>query len=629
MLEKIREGAQGPWAMVIIALIVLSFVFAGVGSYLTGSTETAVAKVNGVEIQQNTLERAYQNERARIENQFGEGVAALFANPDYLREFRLGVLDRLIGEQLVEQKAVELGLRVSDAQIREAILNMPEFQVGGQFNNDRYQAIIQQAGFKPNTFRDYMRAEMTREQLARALAGSEFALTAEASRIGLLQDQQRNIDVLSIASEPFSADVEVTEQDVQSYYQANLEQYDTQERVALSFVELRVSDLLGEVDVTEDEISEYYTLNKRSYMTEEERRVSHILVEFGEDEDAAEAKAAAILARVQAGEDFAELASTESDDAFSAENGGDLDFFGRDIMDPAFEEAAFSLAEVGNTSEVVRSDFGFHIIKLTDIRPEQVTPLAEVSEDIRTILLTDKATEMFYARQQDMAQLAFEIPDTLQDVAGAAGTQVQETELFTNGAAPAMVNYPQVLAVAFSPELIEERVNSDLIEVSEDHVIVVRVAEHEPQRTKALEEVATSIEDMLRRERAQQAALAFADELMLKLQAGESIEEALTEKSLAWESFSDITRSMNTPGIQVVEQAFTLGLDAGQEFTTVAKSNGDAALVKLVAVNTPEMPEEAQVTAFKQRLASNFSQTNYQAFVDALRSNADVAILVQ
>ena len=176
MLEKIRESAQGPWAMIVIGLIVLSFVFAGVGSYLTGSTQVAAALVNGEEISANSVERAYQNERARIEGQFGEGVAALFANPDYLADFRRGVLDRLIGEKLIEQKAIELGLRVSDEQILNTIRNMPEFQVGGAFNNQRFQAIIQQAGFQPNSFRDYMRTEMTRDQFGRSIIGTEFSL---------------------------------------------------------------------------------------------------------------------------------------------------------------------------------------------------------------------------------------------------------------------------------------------------------------------------------------------------------------------------------------------------------------------------------------------------------------------
>jgi peptidyl-prolyl cis-trans isomerase D len=629
MLERIREGAQGPWAMIIIALIVLSFVFAGVGSYLGGSTQTAVAAVNGVEIQQNTLERAYQNERARIENQFGEGVAALFANPDYLAEFRQGVLDRLIGEQLVEQKAVELGLRVSDEQIRVAIRTMPEFQVGGQFNNDRYLAIIQQAGFQTNDFRDYMRAEMTREQLARALAGSDFALPSEVTLVNDLQNQTRDIQVLNISADLFEPAVELTDADVSNYYQANIDRYDTQEQVALAYVELTVSDLLDNVDVSEEEVAEYYNLNQRSYMTEEERRASHILVDFGEDEAVAEQTAQALLERVNGGEDFAEVAKTESQDAFSAENGGDLDFFGRDIMDPAFEEAAFGLANVGDVSGVVRSDFGFHIIKLTDIKPESITPLEEVSAEVMEMLRTDKATELFYSRQQEMAELAFEVPDTLEDVAGVAGKTVATTDLFARGAAPAQVNYPEVVVAAFSSELIDEGVNSDVIEISEDRIIVVRVTQHEPQRTKTLEEVTEEIQTTLRGEKAQQLALEVADNIVNQLTSVEDATALLEENQYTWESFENVTRNTVMPSGQVIEQAFTLGTEAGQNVASVAKTDGNVSVVQVLNVTSPEAPAEQQAEALGRNLSSTYSQAYYESFIAALRSNSDVQIFAQ
>jgi peptidyl-prolyl cis-trans isomerase D len=629
MLERIREGAQGPWAMIIIALIVLSFVFAGVGSYLGGSTQTAVAAVNGVEIQQNTLERAYQNERARIENQFGEGVAALFANPDYLAEFRQGVLDRLIGEQLVEQKAVELGLRVSDEQIRVAIRTMPEFQVGGQFNNDRYLAIIQQAGFQTNDFRDYMRAEMTREQLARALAGSDFALPSEVTLVNDLQNQTRDIQVLNISADLFEPAVELTDADVSNYYQANIDRYDTQEQVALAYVELTVSDLLDNVDVSEEEVAEYYNLNQRSYMTEEERRASHILVDFGEDEAVAEQTAQALLERVNGGEDFAEVAKTESQDAFSAENGGDLDFFGRDIMDPAFEEAAFGLANVGDVSGVVRSDFGFHIIKLTDIKPESITPLEEVSAEVMEMLRTDKATELFYSRQQEMAELAFEVPDTLEDVAGVAGKTVATTDLFARGAAPAQVNYPEVVVAAFSSELIDEGVNSDVIEISEDRIIVVRATQHEPQRTKTLEEVTEEIQTTLRGEKAQQLALEVADNIVNQLTSVEDATALLEENQYTWESFENVTRNTVMPSGQVIEQAFTLGTEAGQNVASVAKTDGNVSVVQVLNVTSPEAPAEQQAEELGRNLSSTYSQAYYESFIAALRSNSDVQIFAQ
>ena len=629
MLEKIRESAQGPWAMIVIGLIVLSFVFAGVGSYLTGSTQVAAALVNGEEISANSVERAYQNERARIEEQFGEGVAALFANPDYLADFRRGVLDRLIGEKLIEQKAIELGLRVSDEQILNTIRNMPEFQVGGAFNNERFQAIIQQAGFQPNSFRDYMRTEMTRDQFGRSIIGTEFSLENEVSSTNALQSQLRDIQVVTVSASDFSADVSVDAGEIAEYYQTNIDRYDTEERVALSFVELKADDLIAETSVEEDELTDFYALNQGNYLTEEERRVSHILVEFGDDKAVALQTANNILVKVERGDDFAELAKTDSADTFSAENGGDLDFFGRDIMDPNFEQAAFGLASIGDTSEIVESEFGFHIIKLTDIKPEIVTPFDDVRDDIELTVQRDKAMELFFAKQQNMAELAFEIPDTLEDVAGDLGVSVQTTELFTQGTAPSSVNFPQVLAAGFSAELVEDLVNSDVLEISDEHVMVVRVREYEPQRTLALDEVEQAITSQLEAEKAQQAALDFADGLMLQLQDGNEITELLAERNLAWQKTEKLARFDSSIGTNVAQQAFTLGLNAGENITTVARADGDVALIELLKVETPEGVEAGELASLKQRLSSQMSQSNYAAFIATLRADADVVINVQ
>ena len=222
MLERIREGSQGPWAMAIIALIVLSFVFAGVGSYLTSNGTTAVATVNGEEISAQELERAYQNQRAQMESQYGESIAQLFSSEQYLADFRRNVLDRLIAEKLIQQQATDMGLRVSDKQIRETITQMPEFQFGGQFDNERFQAILRQNGFQVADFRDYLRVQMTQNQLAAALTNSSFALDGEVQQANALQRQTRDAKYVLVSSDEFAGSIEVTDADVEAFYNNNL-----------------------------------------------------------------------------------------------------------------------------------------------------------------------------------------------------------------------------------------------------------------------------------------------------------------------------------------------------------------------------------------------------------------------
>ncbi|MCP3864459.1 MULTISPECIES: SurA N-terminal domain-containing protein [Marisediminitalea] len=626
MLERIREGSQGPWAMAIIVLIVLSFVFAGVSSYVSSSGVTAAAEVNGEEISQQDVERAYQSQRARLEAQFGESIGALFSDENYLRDFRLNVLDRLIADTLVLQKAEELGLRVSDKQIREAIVQMPEFQTAGTFDNERYLMLLRQNGFQPASFSDYMRQQMTREQLARAVSASDFALPAEVTLANALQQQTRNAEYLIVDSAPFASEVELTDEEVTTFYEANLAQFDTQEKVNIAYVVLSVDDLKGDVTVTDEEVEQYYTENNLLYKTAEERRVSHIIIEFGDDEAAAKAKAEALVAELANGADFATLAQENSDDTFTAENGGDLDFITAGMMDEAFDKAAFSLAQVGDVSDVVETEFGFHIIKLTDIKPEEVTPLAEVSEEIRNQLATDKATDRFYSLQNDMANLAFEVPDTLEDVAGVANKPVKETGLVSAQLVPAPLNVPAVTSRVFDPAFIEEGLNSDLIELDDDTIAFVRIAEHEPQRTQSLDEVRTRILAQLRAEKAQQAAADWATNVVEQIKAGETPSLELGDVTLSWESKEALTRTSGELPRALVETLFTLGNAAPDNIDIAELGSGDVGIVKVTGINQPEALSEDDSAALAQQIATANAQTGYQAFIDSLRNAADVKI---
>ena len=626
MLERIREGSQGPWAMAIIVLIVLSFVFAGVSSYVSSSGVTAAAEVNGEEISQQDVERAYQSQRARLEAQFGESIGALFSDENYLRDFRLNVLDRLIADTLVLQKAEELGLRVSDKQIREAIVQMPEFQTAGTFDNERYLMLLRQNGFQPASFSNYMRQQMTREQLARAVSASDFALPAEVTLANALQQQTRNAEYLIVDSAPFASEVELSDEEVNTFYEANLAQFDTQEKVNIAYVILSVDDLKGDVTVSDEEVEQYYTENNLLYKTAEERRVSHIIIEFGDDEAAAKAKAEAVVAELANGADFATLAQENSDDTFTAENGGDLDFITAGMMDEAFDDAAFSLAQVGDVSDVVETEFGYHIIKLTDIKPEEVTPLAEVSEEIRNQLATDKATDRFYSLQNDMANLAFEVPDTLEDVAGVANKPVKETGLVSAQLVPAPLNVPAVTSRVFDPAFIEEGLNSDLIELDDDTIAFVRIAEHEPQRTQSLDEVRTRILAQLRAEKAQQAAADWATNVVEQIKAGETPSLELGDVTLSWESKEALTRTSGELPRALVETLFTLGNAAPDNIDIAELGSGDVGIVKVTGINEPEALSEEDSAALAQQIATASAQTGYQAFIDSLRNAADVKI---
>ncbi|NDW14386.1 peptidylprolyl isomerase [Alteromonas genovensis] len=626
MLERIREGSQGPWAMAIIALIVLSFVFAGVGSYLTSPGTSAVATVNGEEISAQELDRAYQNQRAQMESQFGESVAQLFSSEEYLANFRRSALDRLISEKLIQQQASEIGLRVSDEQIRETIVQMPEFQFGGQFDNERFQTILRQNGFSPADFRNYLRIQMTQNQLAAALTTSAFALDSEVEEANMLQRQTRDAKYLMVSAASFADSVEVSEADIETFYNNNIASFDTEEKVKLAYVKLSVEDLKGRVSVDDDAVRTYYEANLPSYGKEEERRVSHILIESGDDVDAARAEIEALKAQLDNGADFATLASENSDDTFSAENGGDLDFITPEMMDAEFDEAAFALDSVGDVSDIVETDFGFHIIKLTDINEAQTKSFEEVASDIRESLLYDQAMEKYFELQNTLAEIAFEVPDTLEDAANAVNLPVQETALFSRNTAPEELNLPALLDDAFSSELIEERLNSDIIELDDENIVAIRVIEHEPQRTQSLDEVRDSITASVKSTKAREAAQAWASDVAVKVRAGEDVSALLSEKSATWETAKAVPRNGGTLAAAVVETLFALAPEGEGSVDVATTMNGDVAVVQLEGVNAAPVLEAELGNSLKERLGQMKGQRLYEQYIEALRSQADVTI---
>lgn len=623
MLERIREGSQGPWAMGILVLIIFSFVFAGVGSYINSSASGAAANVNGEEIGLDELERAYQNERARMESQFGDAFAALASDTTYLQNFRQGILDRLVGEKLLDQAAQELGLRVSDEQIKLAIVAMQEFQVDGKFDNDRYLAILRQAGFQTNNFRDYMRVDMVRRQLSQSLMGTEFALSSETEAAYLMQQQTRDIRYLNVPAAKFSEKVDISDDKISTYYQSNITQFDTEQKVSLSYVELMLDDLLPTVVVNDDELEEYYQQNINDYSTYEERQAAHILFESEVQDDAILANAEEVLAKIQSGEDFSDLAKTFSSDTFSAENGGDLGWFAKGIMDPAFEDAAFTLANKNDVSGVIKSEFGYHIIKLTDIKPKQVKDFENVKDEITLKVKTFKAENLFYEISQRVAEVAFEMPENIDEVADVAGKSIITTRLFSRSEAPKAVSNPIILASAFSFELIEDAVNSEVLELGSNHIMVVRVAEHMPERTKALVEVYEQIKQTLSARAAQQAARDWALEIKTDLSASADVNAKLDELELNWEEKQGVARNDTTLSQTLVDALFKL---SAADTSVVDLVTGDIGLVQLTQVNTASEANNQQLSSLKSRLSSDKSQKLYSTVIDSLKAQADIEI---
>lgn len=615
MLEKIRDGSQGVIAKGILVLVILSFAFAGVSSYLGSTSDVPAAEVNGDKITKAELEQAYQSERARMEQQLGEMFAALSADERYLESIKQSVLERLVADKLIDKAAAAMGLRVSDEQIIAAIKSEPAFQTDGKFDNDRYQAILRQLGYQPQTFRSMMRVDMTRRQLTAALVGTEFVLPGEAKQLAELQGQTRDIRYLVVDSAPYLANASVTDEQVKNYYDANQGQFMSPEKVSLEYVELNAADFAKDSKVTEEEAQAYYDEHKTQYVSNEKRLAAHILIGPGSDEAAAKAKAEDLAKQLDNGADFAELAKANSEDTLSAEQGGKLDWFEPGVMDPSFDAALFALQK-GQHSAVVKTDFGFHIIKLLDVQPGTTVPFADVKTKIIAQLQEKKAVDQFYSLQSKLADTSYEVPDTLAETAKVVGVEIKTTPLFSRDDVPAALNKPDVVKAAFSDSVMRQGLNSEVIELEPNHVVVIRMKEHHDAGTMPLAEVKADIAERLKQDQANAAARAKAEELMTQVKAG-AADVSLIAKAKLGRGAQDLDAAIVTKTFQMPTPSAAPVVD------TVALANGYA-VIALDKVNAAESVSDELVNALKQRLNAQYSEADYRGLIESLKANAKI-----
>ncbi|GAJ77420.1 LOW QUALITY PROTEIN: peptidyl-prolyl cis-trans isomerase PpiD [Vibrio sp. JCM 18905] len=614
MMDRLREGVNSIAVKIILGLIILSFVFAGVGSYIVSGNNNSAAKVGNTEIPRGEFEMAYQNERNRMQAQLGDYFSQMLADPAYVESFRKSVLDRMINDVLLDQQAEALGLRISDTQVRSMILDMPQFQSNGQFDQEIYQASLRRAGFSPDSFAEYMRRELVREQLLNALQNSEFILPGEVQAEGKLFTQTRDIRTIKIDLAEFAKNIELTDEEIQQYYKANPDNFTRPEQVKVAYIELSAEALKEQVNVSDAEVKKYYDEHLNKYSSEEQRRVAHILVE-GDDE----AKAQAILDELNAGADFATLAQEKSDDFGSAENGGDLGWIERDVMD--LFRSGIRVEESSDTSGLVKSDFGYHIIKLEELKDSVAKPFEEVAAEIKQEMVDQQAVDQFYELQSELERVAFEYPDSLYDASQAVNQEVKTTDFISQVDAPEVLRNPAVMQAILSPEVKEDGLNSEAIEVAPEHIIVVRVEDARDETVLPLEEVKDQVIAELSRVKGEQDAMELGTQVVAALKEGKT--DVLTENNLAFGEQETVDR--RSP-LATTVFAMAKPVDGKPVYGQSKDLEGNIVIIELDAVNAELDSELEEQVAMQMQRAS--SQQDLSSVLAVLRANTDIEYFI-
>ena len=522
MLSAIREKATGWIAWILVILISIPFALWGVNSYFEGATQIVIAVANGIEIEQSDYQRALAQKQRQLVQLAGRDLGTEYLDSPV---FKRQVVDSMIDEALAREFSRDRGFRISDNQLNRFIRTTEAFHTNGQFDNERYERLIGNAGLSVQGFQAQQRQQLTTDQMRISLAETAFVSRTELNYALKLLNQKRSAVYAILLLEHFLEGVKITDEDISNEFDAKRAVYFEPPQARVAYVELSVARLAAAIKIDDSAVKKHYDDAPRRYSKPGSRSASHILLPLvpgAAAEEAVRAKAARLVSEARGGADFAELARTYSKDAGSATRGGDLGVIQKGAMVPPFEKAVFALS-AGEISEPVKTEFGYHVIKVTRVSKTEAIPFEEVREDIATALRRRGGEAEFVQLAEQLGNIAFEQPDSLEPLTDQLGLAIQTSDWFSGAMGTGIAANPKVRKAAFSDEVLVDGLNSGVIEINPDTLIVFRKLEHRERRPMLLEEVSDQIKTTLEN---RQAMLALE-------QAGNAILTALTDGT-AW-----------------------------------------------------------------------------------------------
>ncbi|MDH5594083.1 MAG: SurA N-terminal domain-containing protein, partial [Gammaproteobacteria bacterium] len=624
----IRENAKGVVAIIIVIFIGIPFALTGIQNYLDVGPQTGIASVNGEEISRNEFARAYQQQRFRMEQMLGKNYDPKLFNDT---EVKKSVLDQLINNKLATQDAKDNHYRVGVMQIASAIQTQRAFQSGGKFDKTMYEITLRNEGLTPSSFEYLVHQDMLINQHRSGIAETQGVTEYDIENTLKLINQKRDIGYV-VAMKKSDINTNPSNEDIEYYYNKNGAEFMQEEQVKAEYVQLQLSELAKGVEVTEEELKHYYDSNEAAFVTKGERKIAHILITpEGQDDKTVEnarSKAEYLYKEIKNGKDFANIAKSNSMDKDSAEKGGDLGKFEKGLMGDVFESAVMALKE-GEVSEPVRTEFGFHIIKLTGLTPDVVKTFDQARTQITEEVKKEKASDRFYALAEKLEDLSYENQNSLEVPANELGLKIQETDFFSVGKGQGIAANPKFGNKAFEEEVLIQRINSQPVEVTPGNLVILRVKEHKSSEIKPMEAVKPLIIEKLKSQIASKNAQILADKFMQRLKAGEDGKQIADELKVEWKFKQAVTRNETALNPAVVRKAFGVGRPEGAPLIdSVELGNGDYAVIMVSKVTDGDSTsvKEAEKMNLARTLSNSRGTDEYQAYLKELRKDAKVII---
>lgn len=632
MLQSIRDGLQSRKWLMYLVLGALALVFAAWGAYgivnFNAGGSTYAAEAGGQKIPIETARNAWINQQSQYQQRLGGEIPA--AQKAFLQD---RLLESLIRESLLTARSHDLGYRVSEQTVRDAIRSEPAFQIEGQYSSEVARERLAQAGISLPAFETELRGSLQRAQLQNGIMISDFRTPTEIQRMRSLQDERREVRYALLSPDKYSADIQVDDAAIQAYYKAHQAQYMTPESAHLQYAELRLDQLASQVTLSDADVQAAYDKHKDRYVEPEKRHGRHILIPLGKDEAAAKKLADDVLAQAKAGKDFGALAKQYSQDPGSADKGGDLGWADRNQFVGPFADALFSM----NTGEIrgpVKTQFGFHIIRLDEIQAGKTKPLESVRPEIEAELKRNAATDKFGEIQEQIQSHLEQSGNDLGALARQFNLQTGDVPQFLKGAGGAPLGTAQpVQDIVFGDSPLQPGRIGGPVLAGEDRLVLFKVVDHKPPAPKPLAEVRDGIVAAIKRDRGAEAAVKAAQDGQKKLEAGASFDDVVRQIGVSSEPAKFITRTESTVPAQLRELVFNSPKPTSKPlYRAVALQTGGAALVAVTAVKTepPDLEKDKAADLLRQQIqqarqdAIRHGQADAAAYVEEMRRTADV-----
>lgn len=620
MLQAIRDRAQGIFAWIMLIAIGIPFALWGIQNYIDTGKEQPAAVIGDREIFDREVSRAYEQTLANL-----VGVAAYDD-----KQLRREALERLVREEVIYQSADAKSFAVSDAEVRAFIQTLPYFQTEGRFDKEKYKVMLAAQNMSPNELVAQVQRALLMEQFQKGVADSAFVTGDQVQATQRLRNQERTVEYVRIPLKP-SGKV-FPDAEIEAYYREHLADFRNPEQVSVEYVALSLDDVAKNVHITDGDLRNLYDEHKANLGTPERRKLSHILISVNQKNPEADKlaldKIRIIQQRLASGEDFAKLAAEFSEDSVSAKQGGNLGFIDRDAMEEPFSKAAYEL-KPGQVSEPVRTSYGYHLVKLTELVPGREKSFEEAKDELRKSAQHNAAENKFYELGQVLTEQSYEHPDSLEPAAKQINSEIKQSGLFTRDGGEGIAADPAIRSAAFSDDVLNGR-NSDPVEIGSEKAVVLRIKEHRPASDKSLSEVKDLIIAKLRDLDARNEAGIRVAALRKQVQSGLPLAEAAKASGLDVIRLPAVRRTDEKLPLELVNAIFRASRPVNGVVVpgSVELENGDQAVFSVLAVKEGEVlagdtNEQKSVLEF---LSRSGGQREFAALVARLREIADVQL---